>query len=42
MIAENGLKPLEFVLNMIFSVFKNFSTNFIEYVRMENPSYKIA
>ena len=25
---------------MIFSVFKNFSKDFCEYIRMENPSYK--
>ena len=37
----NHLKSLEFVLNILF-VFKNFWRNVREYIRMENPSYRIA
>ena len=33
-------KSLEFVLSVKFFVFKNFSKDFIEYIRIENPSYK--
>ena len=39
---KNCMKPLEFVLNIIFFVFINFSKNFHEYMRMEKPSYKTA
>ena len=38
----NRLKSLEFFLNIIFFVFKNFSQHFCEYITMENLSYKIA
>ena len=36
------MKSLEFALHIIFSVFKNFSKDFHEYIRMDNPSYKMA
>ena len=35
-----SLESIEFVLNIIFSVFKNFWKFFCEYIRMENPNYK--
>ena len=38
----NHLKSFEFVLNIIFFVFKTLSKNFREYIRMENSSYKIT
>ena len=41
-VFENCMKSPEFVLNIIFFVFKTFSKNFREYIRIENPSYKIA
>ena len=34
------MKSIEYVLNIIFSVFKNFSKNCREYIRTENPDYK--
>ena len=34
------MKSLEIVLNIIFSVLKNFSKNFREYIMMENRSYE--
>ena len=36
------MRSLEFGLQLIFSVFKNFSKTFPEYIRMENRSCKIA
>ena len=39
-ITKNCLKSFEFVSNIVFSVFKNFSKHFPEYTRMKNPSYK--
>ena len=36
------MKSLEFALHIIFYVFKNFSKDFHEYIRMDNPSYKMA
>ena len=31
-------KSLEFPLNIIYIVFKNFSKNFLEYIRMQNEN----
>ena len=33
---------VEFVVNVIFSVFNNFSKHFFEYIRLKNPTYKIT